>query len=142
MNKTSIETMIEIDIPATYEHIHLVDTSIKSVLSRVSEIPEREMFTYNVELAVHETCTNIVAHAYAGKCGRIKGAIKLFNNPQRIVVDLFDTGAPFDPASVPEPTLEKPQIHGYGLFLARQLMDKVIYNRETKGNHWTLIKKF
>jgi serine/threonine-protein kinase RsbW len=56
-------------------------------------------------------------------------------------VELRDTGEAFDPADAAEPDLDGVQIHGYGLFLARSLMDEVSYRREQDSNLWQLVKR-
>jgi serine/threonine-protein kinase RsbW len=114
---------------------------MKTMLGDVDGLQQREVVTYNVELAVYETCTNIVEHAYSDSSGRIEATVTLTSAPDRIVVDLLDTGTSFDIREVPDPTLNEPQVHGYGLFLVRELMDEIIYLSDAGGNHWRLVKE-
>jgi serine/threonine-protein kinase RsbW len=95
---------------------------------------------YSLELAVYETCTNIVQHAYVNSEGHIEIELTIENNPLRLVVDLYDTGKPFKMAEIPSLNLDIPQEHGYGLFLVRQLMDEVSYQPGSEKNHWKLVK--
>lgn len=59
--------------------------------------------------------------------------------PDRVVLDVEDEGAGFDPESVPDPTLPAnlDRAGGRGLFLIRQLMDEVQYN--DRGNAVRLV---
>jgi serine/threonine-protein kinase RsbW len=109
-------------------------------LGDVAGLQQRDMVTYNVELAVYEACTNIVEHAYGKAGGRIEVTVTLASLPNRLIVDLVDFGVGFDLAAIPDPDLDVPKVHGYGLFLVRELMDEVIYHPEAGQNHWRLIK--
>jgi len=104
--------------------------------------PYGESFAYELELAVSEVLTNIVQHAYGGrgKCGEIRGEFRL--EADRIQVDAYDDGAPFELAAVPAPDPHRPREGGYGVHIIRQLMDEVDYWPSTEaGNHWRLVKR-
>jgi serine/threonine-protein kinase RsbW len=96
-----------------------------------------------MQLAAHEACTNIVGHAYDGAANgneRIIISLSLFPQPRRLEIELHDTGKPFNPEVVPAPSLDQAQVHGYGLFLMRNLMDKVTYKAQSGDNYWCLVK--
>ncbi len=115
--------------------------SSETALARAEKLAEPDETIYNVQLAVHEVCTNIVEHAYKNNHShRIKITLTLLQNPQHFVVDLFDTGHSFDPSAVTTPNLDEGQVHGYGLFLAHQLLDTVIYHPQPGYNRWQLVK--
>jgi serine/threonine-protein kinase RsbW len=108
---------------------------------KVGHLPDGDHIVYSVQLATQETCINIVKHAYGeDREGRIQTSIALDDDPLRVTVRLVDTGQGFDIDAVPEPDLENPQVHGYGLFLIHQLMDEVSYQRDGEGNVWRLVK--
>lgn len=134
-------TIIKLELPADHKHLNVIGACLNAVLERIDHITDREMLAYNLELALHETCTNIVEHAYSEEIGKIEVAISIISSPRRqLIVDLFDTGKSFAPESASEPDLDSPQVHGYGLFLMRQLLDEVTYSAKTGVNHWRLIK--
>lgn len=133
---------IELALPATYDHISVLDGCLRAILAAVPDLHEREMATYNAELAVHEVCTNIVEHAYGTESnGRIQATLAITPAPPTLEVTLHDQGRAFDAASAPAPNLDEPQVKGYGLFLAYALMDEVSYRYEAGGNHWRLVKQ-
>jgi serine/threonine-protein kinase RsbW len=135
-----IET-IELNIPATHKYLNVVGACLAEVMTRIDDLPEAAILTYNVQLAVHEICTNIVEHAYQNTAtNRIAMTISLAAQPQRLVVELRDTGRAFDLAAVQTPTLDNPQEGGYGLFLVRELMDEVSYDPQPGNNRWRLTK--
>ena len=133
--------IIRLDLPATYKYLNVLGASIGEVMKRAEEVPGLDALSYNIQLAVHEACTNIVGHAYEGvDNGRIKIALSLVAKPGQFIVELEDTGRSFDPSLVHEPDLENGQIHGYGLFLMRSLMDEVSYLPLPNCNRWRLVK--
>ena len=119
--------------PATLEHL---DEAV--ALIRQEALAYGDRFAYEVELASSEVITNIMQHA-CGFCGEVRGEITLL--PDRIAVDLYDQGVACDLSTVPEPELDELHEGGYGLYVARQLLDELTYARATPdGNHWRLVK--
>jgi serine/threonine-protein kinase RsbW len=136
MNRSDI---IRLDLPATHKFLSVLD-AFSAVLERADGLAEPATLAYNVQLAVHEICTNIVRHAYnEGSDGRIYLTLTLMypvhQEYKRLIVELYDTGRSFDPSKIPDPDLAIPGEHGYGLFLVRQLMDEVIYHAK-EGQAW------
>ena len=137
--------MIQLDLPANHRYLNVLGACIDAVLTRVEGIGDQESLSYAVQLAVHEACTNIIDHAYKGReDGRIQVvvALQLVSNPFRIVIELHDTGVPFDPSLVPAPNLDEPHEHGYGLYLMRELMDEITFSTNSRGNTCRLLKNF
>ena len=64
-------------MPATFKHLNVVSGLLTAVLEQVEGLEDREAMTYNVILAVHEICTNIVEHAYGDAGGRIKLVVNI-----------------------------------------------------------------
>jgi serine/threonine-protein kinase RsbW len=140
MNQVDMTEDVRLDVPASYKYLNVVSACLGAVLEQTDGIESPEILTHNVELAVHETCTNIVQHAYAGRGGRIELNIRLLEEPRRVIVEVHDTGEAFDLSTVAEPDLNSPQLNGYGLFLIRQLLDEVTYVPQDGNNHWRLVK--
>ncbi len=141
MDQEKYDIVFRLDIPATFKYLNVVSSSITAVLEQTNNLSERDALIYNVILAVHEICTNIVEHAYAGKGGRIKIDICLNEQPDHLVVNLYDTGKNFDLDSRAKPDMDEALIRGYGLFLIHELMDEVSYHPKPNQNHWHLMKK-
>lgn len=133
--------VVRFDLPARYTYLHLLGDCIADLLKLVEGIDDDEMLLYNIQLAAHEACTNIVNHAYGNQAeGRIKITLCLQFNPQRLTIELQDTGRPFEPEKYSSPNLDEVRIHGYGLFLIRNLMDAVTYTPSPGHNVWCLTK--
>lgn len=134
--------VIRLDLPATHKYLNVLGACLAEMLARVDGLPDAEAICYDVQLAVHEACTNIVDHAYEGikLDNRIKIVLSLACQPRRLLIDLYDNGGSFDIAEVAEPDLDNGQVHGYGLFLIRSLMDEVHYRPGPGHNCWQLVK--
>lgn len=140
MVRVQEETVIHIDIPAAHQHLHVLGAAIRSMLERIGGPDDLARLVYSVELAVHETCVNIVEHAYGDEPGRIQVALTLRHNPQQIIIDVRDSGRSFNLSEVRAPDLDQVQTRGYGLFLVGELMDEISYQPDADGNHWRLVK--
>jgi serine/threonine-protein kinase RsbW len=103
-----------------------------------------EASIYALELAIDEACTNIIVHAYDARGGRIEIQIRTLGDCVEVVIR--DWGEAFDPGSIPLPDVEAPleerPMGGIGLFLMRQVMDRVDFQfSDTDGNILTMAKR-
>ena len=116
---------------------------IRDRLERLDDLDNATEVIYGIQLAVQEVCANIVEHAYGGTPGgRIQVLVWLDMLSRELVVELRDTASSvFDPDDVPDPALDSLQSRGYGLFLARSLMDEVTYHACPGDNCWRLMRR-
>lgn len=128
-----------LDIPASHKFLGIVSACLGELLSHY-EVDSAVL--YQVQLAVHETCTNIVDHAYPPENdGRIWITLSLAEQKRGLTIDVRDAAPKtFELKVRPEPTLE--QERGRGLFLIQKIMDEVYYHPETGNNRWRLVKNF
>ena len=98
---------------------------------------------YKVELSLVEMCSNIMRYAYPGDSGEI--VVSAWHEKGKFYLEVRDSGVPFDPRHVKRPTLEeminREQMGGLGIFLARKLMDGFLYRREDDQNVLVMYKK-
>ena len=132
--------MIRLEIPATHKYLNVLEACVSAMLERVDSLPDQKTLAYNISLAVHEACANIVQHAYSERAGSIKAVMRLSDNPRSLTIDLHDNGQPFDMPEIKPPRPDEVQINGYGLFLVHQLMDEVVYRPKKGNNRWRLVK--
>jgi anti-sigma regulatory factor (Ser/Thr protein kinase) len=97
--------------------------------------PERRL---EVELAVEEALVSTIGHAYRG---RQTGDVRLrcgVRDESRLVVELIDSGVPFDPVAAPAPDVTAPieerRPGGLGVHFIRKLADGAAYRREGNNN--------
>ncbi|MBQ9450812.1 MAG: ATP-binding protein [Bacteroidales bacterium] len=96
-----------------------------------------------LNLALEEAVTNVMMYAYpAGESGTVE--IEVDAREDRMVFRLTDAGVPFDPTAAPAADItlgvEERPIGGLGIFLVRQIMDSVVYERRDGRNILTLTK--
>ncbi len=101
-----------------------------------------------VELALEEVLANVINYAYASDQGRNKASDTIELNcswdSSALTITVADQGTAFDPLDRPDPdttlSVEERDIGGLGIFLAKQMMDSVSYQRSQGKNILTLVK--
>jgi anti-sigma regulatory factor (Ser/Thr protein kinase) len=98
---------------------------------------------FKIELAVVEICINVIRYAYPEERGSI--ILSLKEGRKRVVVEIRDTGIPFNPCAAPRPDVKEivaaGRKGGLGIYLTLRLMDTCDYRREDGQNVLTMIKK-
>jgi sigma-B regulation protein RsbU (phosphoserine phosphatase) len=97
-----------------------------------------------ISLAVEELFVNIANYAYPDGDGM--ACIRVgYPDDSTLRIELIDDGIPYDPSSKEDPDitvpLKKRGIGGMGIFMAKNIMDEMKYERRDGQNHLTLIKK-
>ena len=98
----------------------------------------------SINLALEEIVSNVMLYAYPeGQSGRV--LIEAERSNSQIVFVVSDSGKPFDPTKQADADItlsaEERQIGGLGIYLVRQIMDEIHYQRIDNKNILTLIKK-
>ena len=96
-------------------------------------------------MAVEEAVTNIIDYAYSnGTEGSIDITIEADENRIRFIIT--DSGAEFDPTGVSKAdttlSVDDRPIGGLGVFLVRNLMDSINYERNDGKNVLRMVKRF
>lgn len=133
---------IALQIPADLAFVHLISRCACGVLERYEMLVDAEVTLYNLELAIQEISVNIVTHAYTDSQGHVLTTVRCDEDARQLIVTLEDEGQSFDPTAVADPELGTLQEHGFGLFLARELLDDLSYESIGKRNRWRLCKSF
>ena len=104
-----------------------------------------------INLALEEAVSNVMLYAYPGKSGQvlveceIKSKVESQKSKDEVVFTITDSGVPFDPTQQEDPDVtqsaEDRPIGGLGIFLVRQIMDEVRYERKDDKNILTLTKQ-
>jgi serine/threonine-protein kinase RsbW len=104
-------------------------------------VSEQDFFT--IELAVVEICVNVIRYAYPKERGSITLSLK--EGRRRVILEIRDSGVPFDPCAAPKPDVKEiiaaGQKGGLGIYLTLRLMDECEYRREAGQNVLTMTKK-
>jgi serine/threonine-protein kinase RsbW len=132
---------VELSLPAEHRYLNILGACIRELLAREEGMIEPAITIYNIQLAVQEISANIVDHSYRATGGRIDITMQVLRRPHRLVIQLLDMGVAFDPEAVTTPNLDNIHEGGYGLFLARSLLDDLSYSTLPGGNIWRLTKR-
>lgn len=131
--------MGEIKLPAKIENLEKV-LQFVSAFAKKSGITTKRVL--ELELATEEAVFNIIKYAYPEDTGVIGVSCSLVDNG-RMIVEIADTGTPFNPLSRSKPNLTDDisdrKIGGLGIFFIREMMDDVKYRHENGKNILTLI---
>ena len=98
----------------------------------------------SLNLALEEAVVNVMNYAYPPE---IKGdvTIKAEANDVRLKFTIIDNGTPFDPTAIADADItlstEERPIGGLGIFMVRQIMDSINYERVDGQNILSLRKK-
>ena len=102
----------------------------------IDELSEELDFTpelnFNLNLVLEEAVSNVILYAY-GKEEQKEISLVAHSCDNNLVFVLTDSGTEFDPTKVPDADVtlsaEEREIGGLGIFLIRQIMDTVEYQR-------------
>lgn len=101
-------------------------------------------WVFNLNLVLEEAVSNVILYAYPKEEHETISLVAKKTDHQLIFV-LTDSGKEFDPTQAPDADItlsaEERQIGGLGIFLIRQIMDKVEYQRIDGKNVFTLGKE-
>lgn len=98
----------------------------------------------NLNLALEEAVSNVVLYAYPERVGE-KISISAQVVKDSLVFTISDTGTPFDPTEAPEADVtlsaEDRPIGGLGIYIVKNIMNEVTYQRINDTNVLKLSKK-
>lgn len=113
----------------------------------VSVYARREGFALKrireIELATEEALNNIFNYAYPeDESGDVEVRCRM-ENPPTLVIEILDTGRPFDIQALPEPDLtldiSERKVGGLGILLIKKMASRIHYRREGQSNILTLV---
>ena len=118
---------------------------VNAFISRYLEAAECSVKTeMEILLAVEEIFTNVASYAYTEEKGKAIIRVMLSDRPSSITISILDWGIPYDPLAKEDPDVtlsaDKRDIGGLGVFLAKQVMDEIDYER-TDGQNILTMKK-
>lgn len=123
-------------------------SEISKLATFVEELSEEFNLTpelnFNLNLVLEEAVSNVILYAYGKEVQKEITLLANMSNNNLIFV-LTDSGKEFDPTKVPDADVtlsaEEREIGGLGIFLIRQIMDMVEYQRIDGKNVLTMQKQ-
>jgi len=128
---------VRLTIPAKPEYITLGRLAL-TALAGVRPVSDETL--YDLKLALTEACTNSVRHAYEnGRQGNVEIVYEL--QPDRLVIEVGDDGAGFEPLANGNGHNGELEEGGLGIEIIRALADEVeIGSREDGGSRLRFVK--
>ena len=128
---------VELRLTGPVDHLQLVWQVGETLLESVPFREDPEGARYNALLATQEMLTNVLRYAYQGEDSQ-PVELEMTTDDSGFCVEIRDVGPPFDPVSHPAPNGVGPpddlRPGGYGIMIARLVMDAVDYRREGARN--------
>ncbi len=97
-----------------------------------------------LNIAVEEIFVNIASYAYPETEGDVTIQFMAEGNPVTVTIVFTDTGIPYNPLAKADPDItlsaEERQIGGLGIFIVKESMDDVAYERCGNQNILTIQK--
>ena len=134
------EYILETDAKVSnlYEALGFVDAHLEE-----ADCPMKAQV--QIDTAVEEIFVNVASYAYEDEKGRITLKMKIGEDPKEAVITIIDSGTPYDPLAKEDPDVtlsaEEREIGGLGVYMTKQFMDEVSYERKDGQNMLTLRKK-
>ncbi len=123
----TLEKNFELHVPSSTENLSMIRDFVAKI-GAMAGLDEREVM--KLELAVDEACANVIEHAY-GMDNSQEVLIRAILDPDKIQIEIVDTGSSFDPGGVRQMNLEELVAQrkngGLGLRLIKSIMDDVHY---------------
>jgi len=132
--------MTEKIFPADINELATVTVFLEEELDK-AEVNPKLMVTFAV--ALEELFVNVAHYAYPGSKGTVK--IGIDTSGDSIVVQLTDSGNPFNPLEMPDPDItqsaEERKIGGLGIYMVKKSMDSMTYEYKDNQNILTISKR-
>ncbi len=132
----------DITVKAILENLDTVLGFVEENLE-IAECPMK--IAMKIVVCVEELFVNVANYAYEENCGECQISIEKYEvNPSSIRITMIDQGRAFNPLEKDDPdtTLgaEERDIGGLGIFMVKNIMDKIIYDRK-QGNNIIIMEK-
>lgn len=117
---------------------------IIDAILQTPEVASCSKESYAIHLVSEELVVNVVSYAYVdGEDGYLN--VNIDNSGDMLSIQFVDGGVAFNPLEKEQPdtslALEDREIGGLGIFLTKQMMDDVTYQRVGNENILTIKKK-
>ncbi|GAB4145489.1 MAG: hypothetical protein Fur0037_13410 [Planctomycetota bacterium] len=135
---------VVLSLQGPMDHLRLVWQTGEALIEGMVFDADEQAGRYNVLLALQEMVTNVLRHAYRhDQRNRIEVSFEV--DRRGFKVELRDQGPEFDPLAHDTSFLEDSdcmplETGGYGIYIAKMVMDRVAYRREGGWNVLTMEK--
>ena len=129
----------EVRLEATIENAEKAVNFLAEQLETVGCDPKENR---KIQLAVEELLVNVASYAYPDGGGYV--TLGVSPEDPAVTIEIWDSGIPYDPLKKADPDknipLRERKIGGWGIYLAKRLMDEISYEYVDGKNHVTMRK--
>ena len=134
---------VVLQLTGPMDHLRLVWQTGETLLEPVTFEEDNEGNRYNVLLALQEMVTNVLRHGY-DLDESMPIEVEFEVSSQRLVIELRDRGAEFNPLDFDSEAMASEEMPtsagGFGIHIAKMVMDEVEYERRDGWNCLRLTK--
>ena len=131
----------ELTVEARDEQLAAVQNFVQELLDSAGVSVKEQM---QISIAVEEIFVNISHYAYTPDVGYATIRVRITENPAELALTFLDRGVPYDPTKAQSPDLSLPaserEVGGLGIFMTKQLVDKICYEYRDGQNVLTLLR--
>lgn len=117
---------------------------IIDAILQTPEVASCSQISYAIHLVCEELVVNVVSYAYENEADGFL-TIRIDKTDDTLSIQFVDGGVAFNPLEKEQPdttlALEDREIGGLGIFLTKQMMDEVTYQRVDNENVLTIKKR-
>lgn len=138
MDKNEIE--VDIKVPNQTRYLSLIGRIGEDIAKELDRFDgDRDMLAYHINLVLTEAMVNAIKHANANDPDKM---VHVYINitDQDLLIRVFDDGQGFNINSIPPPDFDQLEDRGRGIFIIKQLMDTVKYQKINGGNMLEMTK--
>lgn len=127
-----------LEVPNELESLRVAASFTDAVLRELGDVPDKARLLHDLALVSSEALTNALRHGTTGAAVRLAYAF----DAEGIEISVTDHGEGFDLDGVALPNFDENPEGGYGIYIARAIMNEVRYERADDGNHLILTKRW
>jgi anti-sigma regulatory factor (Ser/Thr protein kinase) len=135
--------MKNMEFHATLENL---DSMMEFIMNDVEKLNLESKQKMRIRLACEEALVNIISYAYPKEIGKLQIIHQISVEPKKLWLQIIDEGIPFNPLLKEEPDLALPieqrKMGGLGVYIFRNIMDTVHYERKEGKNILSFTKDF
>ena len=118
--------------------ITLIEQMSEPIISALEQIQAEHKKIYQINLVLEELLVNISKYAYKDNKGVIDISYEISDDHKSIKVTIKDKGKEFNPLEKENPdlkaTAENRKIGGLGIFIVKNMVDAIKYQRKENEN--------
>lgn len=136
---TSNEGVIPMNSYKTKAVMENLDSMIDFVIDNVKKLSGNDTkLEGKIRLVCEEAFVNVINYAYPDSDGEIEIQYNENSEEKKFSITMLDSGVEFDPLKKEDPditlAMEEREIGGLGIFMIKQIMDNVVYERKNGQN--------